>query len=47
VLIQKVYPFKAELKRMCVVAEHVSETGARKMKALIKGAPEALEKLLK
>lgn len=42
VLIQKVYPFKAELKRMCVVAEHVSEGGARKMKALVKGAPEAI-----
>jgi hypothetical protein len=28
---------------MCVVAE----SGARKMKSLVKGAPEAIEKLLK
>lgn len=47
VIIQKVYPFKAELKRMCVVAEHVSDSGTRKMKSLVKGAPEAIEKLLK
>lgn len=32
---------------MCVVAQHVSESGIRKMKALVKGAPEAIEKLLK
>lgn len=47
VIIQKVYPFKAELKRMSCAAEHVSERGVRKMKALVKGAPEAIEKLLK
>jgi len=39
VLIQKVYPFKAELKRMSCVAEHISENGVRKMKSLVKGAP--------
>ena len=46
VLIQKVYPFKAELKRMSCVAEHVADNGTRKMKALVKGAPEAIEGLL-
>ena len=42
VIIQKVFPFKAELKRMSCVAEHVSDGGVRKMKALVKGAPEAI-----
>lgn len=32
---------------MSCLAEHVSEQGVRKMKALVKGAPEALEKLIK
>ena len=39
VLIQKVYPFRAELKRMSCVAEHVADNGVRKMKVLVKGAP--------
>jgi magnesium-transporting ATPase (P-type) len=39
VIIQKVYPFKSELKRMSTVVEHVSESGNRKMKVLVKGAP--------
>lgn len=45
-MIQKVYPFKAQLKRMSCVAEHVSENGVRKMHSLVKGAPEAIQKLL-
>ena len=32
---------------MSCLAEHVTEQGVRKMKALVKGAPEALELLLK
>jgi|LakMenEpi03Aug12_release.lakeMendotaPanAssembly.Ray.scaffolds.fasta_scaffold3816362_1 cation-transporting ATPase 13A1 len=32
---------------MSTIAEHVPENGARKMKVLVKGAPEAIEKLLK
>jgi hypothetical protein len=32
---------------MSSIAEHISENGTRKMKVLVKGAPEALEKLLK
>lgn len=47
VYIQKVHPFKSELKRMSTIVEHVSESGVRKMKCLVKGAPEAIEKLLK
>lgn len=47
VTIQRVFPFKSELKRMTTIVEHVSEAGARKMKSLVKGAPEAIELLLK
>jgi manganese-transporting P-type ATPase len=32
---------------MSCAVEHVSDTGVRKMKALVKGAPEAIEKLLR
>lgn len=39
VSIQKVFPFKSELKRMSTIVEHVSEAGVRKMKVLVKGAP--------
>lgn len=39
VIVQKVFPFKSELKRMSTIVEHVSETGVRKMKVLVKGAP--------
>jgi cation-transporting ATPase 13A1 len=39
VIVQKVHPFKSELKRMSTVAEHTSEAGVRKMKVLVKGAP--------
>lgn len=47
VIIQKVFPFKSELKRMSTISEHISESGIRKMKVLVKGAPESLEKLMK
>ena len=45
--IHRVFPFKSELKRMTTIVEHVAEQGGRKMKVLMKGAPEAIEKLLK
>jgi len=40
--IHKVFPFKSELKRMTTIVEHVTESGVRKMKSLVKGAPEAI-----
>lgn len=39
ICIEKVFPFKSELKRMSTVVEHVSENGVRKTKVLVKGAP--------
>jgi magnesium-transporting ATPase (P-type) len=42
ITINRIYPFKSELKRMSTLVEHVEENGTRKYKVLCKGAPEAI-----
>ena len=46
-MIQRVYPFRSELKRMSTLVDHVPEHGKTAMKVLVKGAPEAIQALLK
>lgn len=46
-MIRRVYPFRSELKRMSALVEHIPENGGIKNKVLVKGAPEAIQLLLK
>lgn len=41
------YPFKSELKRMTTIVDHIPESGPITTKVLVKGAPEAIQLLLK
>ena len=46
-MIKKVFPFRSELKRMSTIAYHIPTQGKADLKVLIKGAPQAIQKLLK